>query len=200
MRGRARLGLARRGLAGPGNTSRSSRKTDQQFTMSDDNQNTDTNNDGAEVLTLPLWKNCLDGMLAVGVNYGDTFSAKFFEEHLKSNQDTMEFGLAVSAIRRELEKRGFYLNGRGQNGEQYVIVQAASNCDVMLSYQRRALDAMRRGVILGTNTPLALLKGEDRRRHEAVLERLAKRTALLGRRMPATLAQPKNQAAITDGK
>lgn len=168
--------------------------------MSDDNQNTDTNNDGAEVLTLPLWKNCLDGMLAVGVNYGDTFSAKFFEEHLKSNQDTMEFGLAVSAIRRELEKRGFYLNGRGQNGEQYVIVQAASNCDVMLSYQRRALDAMRRGVILGTNTPLALLKGEDRRRHEAVLERLAKRTALLGRRMPATLAQPKNQAAITDGK
>lgn len=166
--------------------------------MSDNNKKTNT--DSAEVLTLPLWKNCLEKMLAAGVNYGDTFPAKFFEEHLKAQQDTLEFGLAVSEIRRELEKRGFYLSGRGQNGEQYVILEAASNCDVMLSYQRRALDAMRRGVILGTNTPLALLEGEDRRRHEAVLERLAKRAALLGRRMPAALTQPKKQAAITDGK
>jgi hypothetical protein len=164
------------------------------------NPTTNDKDDGAEVLTLPLWKNALDEMIKQGVNYGSVYPVEFFQEHLKADPDTLEFGLGVSDIRRELEKRGLYLTGRGQKGEQYVIIAPASNCDVMLSYQRRALDAMKRGVILGTNTPLVLLEGEDRRRHEAVLERMAKRMALLGRRMPAAIESKPKQAALTDGK
>ena len=136
------------------------------------------NENEVEVLKLPLWRNCLDVMLEETVEHGRTYPAEFFEGHLKEARNTMKFGLAVSEIRRELEKKGFYLSGRGQKGDQFIILPAASNQDVMLTYQRAAIDAMKRGVILGTQTRLDLLDAEDRKRHEKILEKLAVRTAL----------------------
>lgn len=134
-----------------------------------------------EILKLPLWKNCLEKMIAEGVEHGKTYPADYFEAELKERRDTMKFGLGISEIRRELEKRGFYLSGRGQQGNQFIVLLPENNCDVMLSYQRSAIDAMKRGVILGTQTRLDMLKDEDRRRHESVLERLALRTVLFSR-------------------
>ena len=93
----------------------------------------------------------------------------------------MKFGLAISEIRRELEKKGFYLSGRGQKGDQFIILPAEANQDVMLSYQRAAIDAMKRGVILGTTTRLDLLNEADRTRHEKILEKLAWRVALVAK-------------------
>ncbi len=120
-----------------------------------------------ETVKLPLWKNCLDNMLAQGIEHGQTYQAEYFEEELHEKRDTMAFGLAVSEIRRSLEANGYYLSGRGQHGNQFIILPAESNADVMLSYNRAAIDALKRGVILGTTTRLDSLKAEDRRRHES---------------------------------
>jgi hypothetical protein len=135
----------------------------------------------AQVVRLPLWKNCLEVMLRDGVEHGKVYEAKFFEEELRFKRDSMQFGLGVSEIRRELEKRGFYLTGRGQGGNQFVILPPDGNVAVMANYQRAAIDAMKRGVILGTNTRLDLLSKEDRRKHEGMLEKMAIRSALLSR-------------------
>ena len=136
---------------------------------------------GAEVIRLPLWRHCLDELRKAGIAYGKTFPAEFFETHLKSKRNEMQFGLDVSNIRRELEKDGYYLSGRGQNGTQFVILQAAKNGDQMQHYGRAAADALKRGVILGTNTRLDALSPQDRKRHEGILERLAIQSVLLNR-------------------
>lgn len=134
-----------------------------------------------DVVKLPLWKNCLESMLADGIEYGKTYSSEFFEEQLKEKRKTMEFTLAVSAIRRELEKYGFYISGRGHDGNQFIILPPENNADVMLKYQSAALDALKRGVILGTQTRLDTLGEADRRRHEKVLEKIAIRSVLMNR-------------------
>jgi hypothetical protein len=155
-------------------------------------ENTENN---MEVLRLPLWKNCLDEMLHAGVEYGATYSADFFEERLKSKRDTMTYGLDISKIREGLLKYGFFLSGRGQKGEQFVILQASANSSVMENFQAQAIKALRSGVILGTNTRIDLLNDEERRKHEATLERLAVRTALVTRKLPVLKKALKSLAA-----
>lgn len=145
-------------------------------------ENTIENN--TEVLRLPLWKNCYEEMLRNGVDYGLTYSAEFFEERLKSKRDSMEFGLDVSKIRAALLSHGFFLSGRGQKGEQFVILEASANSSVMENFQSQAIKALRSGVILGTNTRVDVLNAEERRKHESMLEKLAIRSALISRKIP----------------
>jgi hypothetical protein len=144
--------------------------------MTDTENQTDSS---GEVVRLPLWKNALDKMRETGIGYGVVFDAKFFEEELRSKRDEMNFGLGMSAIRRELEKDGYYITGRGQKGNQFVIVPPESNANVMGSYARQALDALSRGFILGTNTRLDTLEKRDRDRHESLLAKMATRLALM---------------------
>lgn len=134
-----------------------------------------------ETVRLPIWKNALDEMRKLGIAYGQSYTAEFLEKHLRCARDDMKFGLSVSEIRRELEKDGFYLSGRGQNGAQFVILQPESNSDVMLGYQRAAIDALKRGVVLGTSTRLDTLSDSDRRRHEGLLEKMAMKAVLMQR-------------------
>jgi hypothetical protein len=137
-----------------------------------------------EVLRLPLWKNCYEEMLRNGVDYGVTYSAEFFEQRLKAKRDSMTFGLDVSKIRAALLSHGFFLSGRGQKGEQFVILDASANTSVMENFQTQAIKALRSGVILGTNTRVDVLTAEERRKHESMLEKLAVRSALISRKLP----------------
>lgn len=116
-----------------------------------------------------------------GVHHGSVFTSDFFEKELKTTRDDMKFGLSISEIRRELEKDGFYLSGRGQKGDQFVILPPEANAEVMLGYQRAAVDALARGVILGTNTRLDMLSDSDRRRHESLLQKIATKAVLMNR-------------------
>ena len=137
-------------------------------------------------------------MLKDGVDYGRTYDAEFFETRLKEKRDTMGFGLAVSQIRTALLQNGLFLSGRGQKGEQFVIVDAAANTRVMENFQAQAAMALRKGVILGTNTRIDVLTEDERRKHEATLERLAVRSALMSRKIPAikrALVALENKAA-----
>lgn len=141
----------------------------------------DSNNTHVEVVQLPLWKACLDDMLSEGVDYGKIYSTKYFEKKLKAERDTMEFSLAMSSIRASLLEHGKYLSGRGQKGESFVVLNPEANASVMQSYQKEAVKALKKGVILGTNTDLKLLTDDERRRHEATLERMSIRAALVCR-------------------
>lgn len=145
------------------------------------------NDESPEVLRLPLWRECLKKMRAEGLEHGRVYPVKFFTDELRCQPDAMQFSLGIAEIRRELEEDGCYLSGRGQRGEQFIILPARYNADVMLSYGRKAADALRRGVILGTNTPMHLLGAEDRRRHESILEKMAIKSCLMLR--AATIAK-----------
>lgn len=149
-----------------------------------------------EIVRLPLWKNALDEMRGDGITYGKVYEADFFEKHLRCTRDEMKFGLAVSEIRRELEKDGFYLSGRGQKGAQFIILMPESNSDVMAAYQRAALDSLKRGVILGTNTRLDSLSDSDRRKHEALLQKMATKCVLMQRAGKIAEALEKSAPAL----
>lgn len=138
-------------------------------------------NDENELIRLPLWKNALEEMQKTGITHGQTWDAEFFEKQLRCTRDEMKFGLAISEIRRELEKDGFYLSGRGQKGNQFVVLPPECNMEVMAAYQRSAIDALKRGVILGTNTRLDMLSDADRAKHQRVLERMATKAVLMQR-------------------
>lgn len=149
-----------------------------------------------EIRRLPLWKNVVDQMREEGIEFGKTYSADFFEKGLSRKRDEMQFGLAISEIRRELEHDGFYLDGRGGKGDQFVIRPAQDNVAVMQGYNRRALDALKRGVILGTNTPLQLLDAANRKRHESLLERMAVRSVLMQRTASVVTLLQKHQPKL----
>jgi hypothetical protein len=140
-----------------------------------------TNEIQIETVRLPLWRACLEDMIEDGVNYGKTYAAEFFEEKLRCKRDGMEFGLAMSEIRRELETQGKYLSGRGQKGNQFVILPPESNADVMRGYVASAHDSMRRAVTLGTTTNRELMNDEQRRKHDSICEKAATKLALMGR-------------------
>lgn len=135
----------------------------------------------AILVKLPLWKNCLESMVQGGVKYGDTYPAEFFEKELRCGRDEMKFGLALSLIRRELEELGFYISGRGQKGNQYVILPPGSNSDVGSNYEYHAIDCFKRGLKLLASTPQHLLSEEEKRKHEKIQNRIAIRLALIRR-------------------
>ncbi len=132
----------------------------------------------SNAVRLPLWKNCAEQMMKDGIDHGNTYTAEYFEERLRCKRDDMRFGLAISEIRRVLELNGFYLSGRGLKGNSFIILHACDNQDVMKSYASAAIDALKRGVILGTKTRLDSLNEEERRRHESILQKLAMRLVL----------------------
>lgn len=182
--GAARLGMAgpgkaRRGSAGPGGASNT--RTPSGVREALENENRKTMNEENTMVRLPLWRNAFEKLTANGFSYGQIIPTKWFEEELKQTRDQMRFSLDISMIRKELEKDGYYLSGKGQGGDAFVILQPESHADVMLCYQRAAAEALRRGVILGTTTRLDTLKPEDRKRHESILEKIALKSVLMGR-------------------
>jgi hypothetical protein len=154
----------------------------------------------AELVRLPLWRDCAEKMLADGVDYGQTYPAEYFEERLRCKRDDMKFGLGVSHIRRALESKGFYLSGRGLKGSSFIILEPSDNKSVMTNYSAQALDALKRGVILGTNTRLDTLTAEERRRHESVLEKMAMRLVMMRKTMQVASAVKQNKPSLLEGE
>lgn len=138
---------------------------------------------------LPEWKHALSEMENEGIEYGATFTVEWFREILRQEPDTVQFAMSIHSIRVALRERGMNLTSVGQDGKAWFIAPPQTNAREMQRMQRKAIRAMQQGVILGTNTPTELLSDTDRKRHEAVLERLAIRTALISRRNPKLIDQ-----------
>jgi len=134
-----------------------------------------------EAQRLPLWRNFCERIVAAGLVENQTFTTELIARELSAHPASAQFAFAVHEIRRYLRRKGWVLSARGQNGTQYVILPRSRNADEMQRHQKRAITALREGVILGTQTPLDTLNAEDRRRHEAILEKLALKSVLIKR-------------------
>lgn len=140
----------------------------------------------------PLWrdfivKNKTEGSLV----FGSFFKVETMEDHLGCKSDSVEFAFAIAAIRKALRREGKNFTERGQHGLGFLITPPEFNHKEMDRLQASAISALREGVVLGTNTPIELLDAESRRKHEAVLEKMATRLALVTRR---TSLKSNNQA------
>lgn len=127
--------------------------------------------ENSNVVKLPLWRSCLEDMRQEGLNYGKTFTVEWIEGKLRSKKDSVQFGIAVSRIRQELEKDGYYLNGSGatKNG-LYCLQQEAANLATMKRHNRRSRRYVMRQIRLGhgtlENTLASLLTDGERKRIE----------------------------------
>lgn len=140
----------------------------------------------AEAIKLPLWKNVVEEMTAAGLEENKCWTLEYFTKGLMCEPNGPEFAFAIHYIRKALRRKGWAFASRN-TGQQFFLRPRAENADVMLSMQREAINALREGLILGTTTPLETLNEEQRRRHEGVLEKIALRLALMNRKIPASL-------------
>jgi hypothetical protein len=143
----------------------------------------------------PEWKHCLGEMRKSGIEYGTVYETSWLADTMRLDPDSMHFGIAVSNIRKELRREGKHLSGQGQDGKRYAIVPPADNYRELKRLNRQAVRSLREGLILGTSTPTELLDGNERRRHEALTERLAIRSALMARTSGARISQAVKQLA-----
>jgi len=144
-----------------------------------------------QALVLPLWKSWVSAMREVKrIAYGQFFTTAEMELAMKCKEESLEFRFNLCRIRRLLRREGKNITARGQGKAGYVIAAPETNSTEMLRLQKAALTAMKEGVILGTTTPMSLLTPEDQQRHEAVLEKMAKRLSLVNRRaLPESIKQ-----------
>lgn len=143
-----------------------------------------------DVTRLPEWKECAKEMIAKGLTDGQAYSATFFEQWLRCVASSMKFKFAISKIRRALLHKGFYLEGRGQQGKQYVLLDRTANVGQCKRYVRNATRNQQRAVILGSNTRVDDMKPDDRRRIESYTEKQSNKLILMMRADEAFAALP----------
>ena len=133
-----------------------------------------------EVRRLPLWKDWIERN-EHRLAYGLTVTTEEMEEALEEKAHSMAFQMAAHNIRVLLRQRGMNFSQRGLRGAGFQILPPNTNADEMEHLNRVALNSLKASVILGTRTNLSLLSDCERKRHEAVTEKMAHRLALLGR-------------------
>lgn len=138
-----------------------------------------------EVRRLPLWKNLLDEMQREGLAENKVYPIEHFTKGIGASLDSLELVFGIAEITKALRRLGWVLTSRGQKGTQYVLLPHERNADEMVRLNNVARRALREAVVLGNATPLDKLTDEQRRRHEAVLEKTATRHALLARAQKA---------------
>lgn len=137
-----------------------------------------------ETTTLPLWKNALEEMREAGLDYGQTWTADFFEKHFREKKDTQKFAFEMMALRQELEKDdGFYLKSEESNA-RWSIVDAPSHEDVAARFDGKVRRFAVRSINLRSATlmnPKAVLTDDERRKMEGNLEKASLRLVLMSR-------------------
>jgi hypothetical protein len=133
-----------------------------------------------EVRRLPLWKDWIERN-EHRLAYGLTVTTEEMEAALEEKSHTMAFGMAYHNIRVVLRQRGMNFSQRGLRGAGFQILPPNTNADEMEHLNRVAVNSLTASVILGTRTNLNLLSECERKRHEAVTEKMAHRVALLSR-------------------
>jgi hypothetical protein len=133
-----------------------------------------------EVRRLPLWKDWIERN-EHRLAYGLTVTTEEMEAALEEKIGTVEFNMAILNIRIVLRHRGMNFSQRGFRGAGFHIAPPNTNAEEMERMNRVAVNSLTASVILGTKTNLNLLSECERKRHEAVTEKMAHRVALLGR-------------------
>lgn len=133
-----------------------------------------------KIRRLPLWKDWIDRN-EHRLAYGLTVTTEEMEASLDEKADSIAFKMAMLNIRVVLRHRGMNFSQRGLRGTGFQILPPNTNADEMEHLNRVALNSLKASVILGTRTDVSLLSDCERKRHEAVTEKMANRLALLSR-------------------
>ena len=181
MRGRARHGPAWNGLAWTGVARLGNNAFRCAVTLGNfHNMETQDMINEEEVRRLPLWKDWIERN-EHRLAYGLTVTTEEMEAALEEKTGTMAFQMATHSIRVVLRHRGMNFSQRGLHGAGFQILPPSTNADEMEHMNRVAMNSLKASVILGTTTNLNLLSECERKRHEAVTEKMAHRVALLSR-------------------
>ena len=146
-----------------------------QFTEND-NMNTD------ETIRLPLWKRCLEDMLAKGFSYGTTWPASYFEAFFKAPQGTMNFAGEMIPLRQHIEKELGYYIGQRNNGQEWFIPDSKQHEACAHALEADANHCLRRSIVIRCHTldnPAAHLDDTTRQIIERGIERAQIKYALL---------------------
>lgn len=125
------------------------------------------------------WVKLAPFLIESGLSYGSVLTKVELERVLEVSRDTSQFDFILCRLRRLLLESGFYLTSRGQKGEQYIILKASDNANIIQSISDRAIDTLNRGIHLGRQTRREKLSLEERRRHDGELEKMAHKLILL---------------------
>lgn len=142
----------------------------------------DIENDG-QVVTLPLWRTCLEEMKG-SLAFDSVWPAEFFEERFRCKRTDHAFEWEMIALRRHLEEEdGYYLRSEN-DGASHRIPSAAQHEDVSTGFDRKVKRYAKRSVTLRASVlmnPAAQLNDAERRLMESNMERAAHRLLLLSR-------------------
>lgn len=137
--------------------------------MSEQNE-TKTETKHSTPMRLPLWRACLDDMMASGASFGSAWKVDYFEGWLKEKLGTGKFSFAMLPLREALfSEHGYYLrsseSGRAwdiPSDEWHAITQAPA-------YAARAKESLRKQIHITSSVlanPLAQLTADVRRKAE----------------------------------
>ena len=133
-----------------------------------------------EVRTLPLWKYWCETR-GEQLTFQDQVDVEEMVKALGKPADSVQFSMGIMEIRRWFRRRGMNFTSRGLNSRGFVISKPEANSDEMVRMDRAAMNGIREAVILGSKTPVELLSDEDRRRHEAITQKIATRLAMISK-------------------
>jgi hypothetical protein len=144
-------------------------------------------------------------MIREGIDYGKVYDAQRFEDELSCKRDTREFGLAIHKIRMELEKLGYYLQGKVESAGLLIVVKANQNVQIAKSAEHRIFKTRRRSINLLRATAVQVLTDKEKTTHTKALERIELRLMIeiragkvakfIREKAPALLDQPKRKKA-----
>lgn len=137
-----------------------------------------------ETKTVSLWRLFIEQMDTEGrVNFGAFFTIAEIEGFLNDTYGRVSFGSKIDHIRKALRRRGMVFTERGQFGSGFIIAQVEKNEGELDRLTKCSRNSMREAVVLGTKTPVALMKAEQRARFESKTAKAATRLALISRRI-----------------
>lgn len=125
-----------------------------------------------EIRKLPLWKGLYEKLIEEGIDYGKTYPADKFEKELSCNRESREFGIEVHKIRVELEKLGYYLQGKVESAGILVIVPAEKNVKISIKSEKRIRKNRLRSAMLLQATDLKRLPKKIKDLHLKTQERI----------------------------
>ena len=111
-------------------------------------------------------------MIDDGIKYGKVYKAEEFEEELECLRDSLQFNIAVSNIRMELEQLGFYLEGHIDATGRLEIVKPKKHRHIVKLRESRMRRLRRRSIILMMETDMKALPKKDHKAHMQTLEQL----------------------------
>lgn len=94
---------------------------------------------------------CIDTMLE-GLEHGKEWGIEFFEEQLRIKRDRLSFGMMISEVNEQLEKRGYHLTSRGTNGVSYYIAPLEKSSSITSALNRKAMRLLKRSAVFAQST------------------------------------------------